>query len=141
MPFAQGDIVSPLVVNATTQTSRVVPQPPHFGVVDDAADQNSLGVIWDDGRLQTGIDGATLDRLGTPDANEVSRLVGRVVRVRSGAAGSNSESSSYDALVVALYTRAPDSANASATLALVRTLAGGVYREVLSSTLIVPDGR
>lgn len=140
-----GAIVSMRVVSSTLLTP-IQPQPPKFGkvVVADGPPATAVSVLWDDGRLQATIPVAGLDNIEEAAPAEQTRLVGQLVRVQPSGA-SVSENAAYDAMVIALYTRADGGSQQGTpgpTLALVVTTQGNpLYREVPSADLQVPTGR
>ena len=146
MAFANNDIVTvdqgALSINGVLGPL-VQPQPPFFGRVTSDSDQTALSVLWQNGHLETGIQGDTLDLIGDPDALEVSRLQGFFVKVGADPDTDSSlwESPEYQGVIVSMYTRdATASGVASATLSLMFTNTH-TYREVFSADLIPVPGR
>jgi hypothetical protein len=132
MALANGDVVAPHLESGTVKAQ---PQPPTFGVVDDAA---GVDVLWQDGSLQTAITAVSLDKLGTPTGDNLS---GQRVMVDVSPGSSFQASADYQGVVVDLYTRDPaGSGSPGADLALVKLLSSGLYLEVLASQCTVVAG-
>jgi hypothetical protein len=146
MALTVGDMVTPTlqhdVANVFSRTvfgPGVLPQPPIVGRVTDAAAAN---VFWThSGILQATIPPASLDILLDPDANEVTRLQGRIVRVLATVADWSPE---YQFQVISLYKRDLAGAGGAAitsTLALLLCLATGAWYEIQSDQLEPTAGR
>lgn len=138
MAFAVGDVVSMRLSDKIGTNGLLGPQiqaqPPVFGVVTDDVDQSALGLLWQDGRLDTGVPGVSLDLIGAASGPVVTALQGKVVQAAS-------ESPEYQGPVVMFYTRDGAAAGSpTASLALVRSEVG-TYREVLASDLTAVTGR
>ncbi len=138
MAFSVNDVVSMRVSDTIGVSGLLGPQiqaqPPRFGIVQDAADQAALGILWQDGRVITAVPDVSLDLIDAASAPVVTQLQGRVVSV-------SDESPEYQGTVLMLYTRDGAAAeDPTATLALVRQNVG-TYREVLASDLTVVPGR
>jgi hypothetical protein len=141
MAYQAGDIVTIKVLSAAPSTAltsaRVQAQPPVFGIIDTAAATHT--VLWPDGNLQASIASTSIDAIVEPDAAEVTRLRGRVVR-RKPTGSAVSDSSGYDGYVVQMYRRRDNDDVQTATLALVRTVEG-FYFECPSADLQPINGR
>lgn len=136
MAFAVGAIVTEKVNSTALAAGLAQRQPPALGVVAVDQGAGAYTVLWDDGLLQAGIPGVpTLDELIDADANEVSRLSGRVVRVQE-TGQTSSESAAYDAKVIMQYRRrTEDGATTSTDRALVQMIQSGAWRELNSADL------
>jgi len=129
MALSNGNLVSPHLVSGTVKAQ---PQPPKFGIVDD---ESGVDVLWEDGRLQTGITNASLDNIEPPASNV---LTGQRVIVNVSPGASFQQSSDYEGLVVLLFKRdRDDGGSPTADLALVKLLSSGLYLEVLASQVTV----
>lgn len=126
MAIAKGDVVSPHLASGTTKAQ---PQPPRFGVVDNAP--GDIDVLWEDGKLVTGIDPASLDKIEAPavDALSGQRVIANLVPT-----GSVQGSADYQGVVVDLYKRDPaGSGSPGNDQALVKLLSSGLFVEVDAS--------
>lgn len=118
-------------------------QPPKFGVVTTAPSQGAVGVLWEDGRLDAAVPIGALDLIGAPDAGEVAKFQGFVLRTDPSVAA-QAESPEFQGIAIAFYTRQNGDGivdQPTATLALMRLNFFGTYREVPTSTLETVDGR
>lgn len=143
MAFAQGDqvAVGRVNINAATPVPKHF-QPPKFGMVTDAVDQDNLSVLWEDGVVETGIVSDFLDSIenfgGTPAQ---AALLGRVVQVDI-QANDNEVSPSFAAQVIDCYRRDRDTAGTNTEdVFLVKTLTTGAWLEVLPAQVSVLPGR
>lgn len=141
MAFVVGSIVSMSLEDREGASGLLGPivqaQPPVFGIVGDISNlPTSVSVTWiQDGHVEAAIPVEALDLIGDPDAAEVTRLQGFFVRP------SAAESPEYQGTVVMLYTRdSMGDGDPTDTLALMKTNVG-LYRELLSASLVVVTGR
>lgn len=114
-------------------------QPPRFGVVA-ATGSGTVDVLWENGRLESAIPVAAVDKIAAPDAGVVSSLQGFVLKTNPSVA-SQAESPEFQGVAVTFYTRqAAGSGTVTDTLCLMKTEAG-LFRELLAATLTVVSGR
>lgn len=137
MAIGAGSIVAQVNKQAGVYTGPAQMQPPAFGVVT-SLNSSPVGadVLWpQDGHIESGIPLNQLDEIVDPDAGEVARLIGNVVRFQPGGAGAMSFVADYDAVLVQMYKRAQAGGAAGPTLALVQVIQTGLFLEFESSYL------
>lgn len=118
-----------------TRPQHIQPQPPRFGVVEDA---EGIDVLWEDGRFtQTIPDGNLLDVIHDCTVTNEG-LLGKVVRFRM---YSNLQgSAAYDAVVVNVYRRERGGGDEiSEDYVLVQLLSNGMWYELLASSDVYTD--
>jgi len=148
--FAFKDVVAMTLYSQENLSGLLGPlvqsQPPRFGIIADGAGGppfTTVDVLWEDGRLTADIPVRALDLIGAPDAGDVTRLQGFVLKTDPSAAA-QAESPEFQGIAIDFYTRQNGDgivASPTGTLVLMRLNFFGTYRELLASTLQVVSGR
>lgn len=125
MAIAIGSRVALTILGADLSLGQICAQPPVFGV-SETAGAGPYVIDWENGNQAT-VPLGVLDELFAADPTTLN-FVGKVVAVPD-------ESSAYNALVVAAYNR-----GAAQECLLVKTLTGGVYRELDPANAVVVPG-
>lgn len=139
MAISQGDLVS--VHNGLTTNFKQ--QPPFYGVAitDEAA--NVVDVLWQDGRVESGILADQLDMIEEPTGTTFADAKGRAVQVRvDSSLAFGAQSPSFTGQCVDIYRRNPGGDGpATADTFLVKMYQTGLWLEVVATQLQILPGR
>ena len=125
MAIGTGSRVGIRTYSTDLTLGQVTPQPPLFGIVE-AASEGSNSVLWDNGIQGTAILDASLDEI-TDASPTAQALLGKTVAI-------NNDASTYNAIVVDVYSRTAND------VVLLKTLANGAFIEALASDVSVVVG-
>jgi len=122
-----------------TTDSRVQPQPPLFGKVED---RGGIDVLWYSGLFAEGIArAASLDKIYNGDAAN-QQLIGKVVRVDPPQTAAEQPSPAFDAVVLEVFKRQQGGdGDASDDRVLIQLLSNNAYAEFPASSLTRLDNR